>query len=129
MPLAALALALLNAVSVAAGSPRWIEIGGGAWKPQAADLSNLERALRPAATAAAQSRGRMPPWQSYTFQYQGKRSLLGRRYIYVNAFCDDPKNHSLLEWVEVLDGGACFFHGKYDPQSGEIFDLVVNGVA
>ena len=33
------------------------------------------------------------------------------------------------EWVEVYDGGACYFSGKYDPDKKLVYDLTVNGVA
>ena len=71
----------------------------------------------------------MPDWKSYTFQYQGLRTRLGHQYVYINAFCDDPRHHSLAEWVEVRDGGACFFRAKYDPVSKQVYDVYVNGVA
>src|SRR5215469_15199592 len=129
MRVVTLALALLlSLVATAADSGRWIKISGGAWEPQGTDFPALEKAFRLAVTAASQNHGRIPEWQSYTFQYQGRRTLLGRRYIYINAFCDDPKRHSLEQWVQVKDGGACFFNGKYNPESGEVFDLSVNGV-
>jgi len=77
----------------------------------------------------ASGRGRLPDWKSYTFQYQGRRTMLGRKYVYINAFCDDPRHHSLTQWVEVFDGGACSFRAKYDPESKQVYDVEVNGVA
>jgi hypothetical protein len=114
----------------AADPPQWIEVGGGAWKPKPEVLSQAEAALRTAVPTAAANRGHLPEWHSYTFQYQGRSPLLGRRYVFVNAFCDDPAHHPNLAktWVEVFDGGACFFSAKYDPDSHQLYDLAVNGI-
>jgi hypothetical protein len=128
-PATLVATLLLGAVALAADSPRWVEVSGGAWEPQSALFSQLESALRPIVAAATKNRGPLPDWNSYTFQYQGRRTMLGRKYIYINAFCDDPRHHSPTQWVEVLDGGACFFRAKYDPESNQVYDVVVNGVA
>lgn len=119
---------LLGSAALAAG-PRWIEVSGSVWTVQSADFPAIERALLPAVSAAAHHQGRMPDWLSYTFQYQGRRTALGRKYLYINAFCDDPAHHKLTAWVVVLDGGACFFHAKYDPDSRQVYDVVVNGIA
>jgi len=123
------AAVLLSAAAFAADSPRWVEMSGGAWSPQSSLFAEIEGALRPAITAEAKGRGSMPDWKSYTFQFQGRRTVLGRKFVYINAFCDDPKHHSLTEWVEVFDGGACFFRAKYDPESKQVYDVDVNGVA
>jgi hypothetical protein len=128
-PATLIAAVLLGAVAIAADSPRWVEMSGGAWEPQPVLFAQIESALRPMVTAAAQGRGRLPDWKSYTFQYQGRRTMLRRKYVYINAFCDDPRHHSLTQWVEVFDGGACFFRAKYDPESKQVYDVEVNGVA
>ena len=116
-------------LSAFAGPAQWVEVGPGAWRPQTTDLVAAEVALRPAVKAAAKNRGPLPPWPTYIFQYQGRRTLLGKRYIYVNAFCDGEAHHELKVWVEVMDGGACYFRGKYDTEEHRLYDLLVNGVA
>ena len=78
---------------------------------------------------AAQNRGRLPPWSEYTFQYQGRATLLGRKYVYVNAFCGHESRSLDREWIAVMDGGACYFSAKYDPATKLVYDLLVNGVA
>jgi hypothetical protein len=128
-PATSVVAVLLGAVALAADSPRWVEVSGGAWEPQSVLFAQIESALRPMVAAAAKDRGRLPEWKSYTFQYQGRRTMLGRKYVYINAFCDDPRHHFLTEWVGVLDGGACFFRAKYDPESKRVYDVEVNGVA
>jgi hypothetical protein len=127
-----LSVALLLICASSAGafdSTRWTPVTGGTWEPSAAVLSELDTALKPPVTAASQNLGRIPPWSAYTFQYQGRTELLGRRYVYVNAFCFHTGTHLEREWVDIEDGGACFFSAKYDPQTKVVYDIRVNGVA
>ena len=121
------ALSLATAASI---SSRWLEISGGTWHPAPALLGDVEASLKAALPVAANGRGRLPEWGSYTFQYQGQSTFARGRLIVVNAFCDDPNHHPdrLKAWVTVFDGGACFFSAKYDLASKRLYDLVVNGV-
>jgi len=128
----AVVFALVLSVSVyALNSSKWIEVIGGAWKPDVTILAEFETVLKPAVITASKNRGRMPDWDTYTFQYQGRSPVLGKRYVFVNAFCDKTQNHSALQnkWVEVMDGGACYFSAKYEPESKRLFDIELNGVA
>jgi hypothetical protein len=117
------ALILMCASAAAFDSTRWIPVKGGTWEPSAAVLSDLEAALKPSVTAASQNRGRIPLWSAYTFQYQGRTQLFGQRYAYVNAFCFHTGTHLEREWVNIEDGGACFFSAKYDPQKKVVYDI------
>ena len=105
--------------------------GGGGWKPSPELFPEVEIALKAALPKAAARRGSLPDWGSYTFQYQGVTPLVGKRYLLVNAFCDDPGHHPdfRTKWVKVMDGGACFFLAKYDPAAHALYDVLVNGVA
>jgi hypothetical protein len=49
--------------------------------------------------------------------------------VYVNAFCFHTGTDLAREWVDIEDGGACFFSAKYDPQKKVVYDIRVNGVA
>jgi hypothetical protein len=120
---------LVGAAALASDSQRWIEISGGAWGPHALPFADIENSLRPLVVAAARDRGGVPEWRAYTFQYQGRRDPSGRKYVYINAFCAAPQRHSVTEWVQVKDGGPCFFNAKYDPESKQVYDVVVNGIA
>lgn len=122
---------VLFTLPVEAIDSAWVEIRGGDWSPSAALVSDLETKLSQAIRPASQNRGRIPAWESYTFQYQGKLTLLGNRYVRVNAFCDSRANHAHLttQWVLMLDGGACFFSAKYDVEKKHLYDIIVNGVA
>jgi len=125
------AMALGSPNSVAAIDPsKWIEVDGGKWKPSVAVLSELESALQSALSTAASNRGRMPAWTTYTFQFQGRSPLVGPRYVFVNAFCDGSRDQASYRttWIRVLDGGACYFSAKYEPDTKRLYDLQVNGV-
>jgi hypothetical protein len=126
----AVVLALVASAAIADAS-KWLEVQGGEWSPSVASLTKVDAALRAAVPSAAGSLNPLPNWQSYTFQYQGRTTPSGRRFVYVNAFCHDPVAHRNLnkEWVTVLDGGACFFSAKYDTESERLYDLEVNGTA
>jgi hypothetical protein len=108
---------------------QWVEVGGGAWHPDSATLPKLEAALMPAVTVAAKGRGPMRKWSDYTFQYQGRKSSLGKAYVFVNAFCATAGVDVRSTWVEVFDGGTCYFSAKYDPKTNRVYDVQVNGVA
>jgi hypothetical protein len=72
-----------------------------------------------------------PVWEKlddYNRQYIGI-ILDGKRIVYANFFCNNTGRDWRKEFIFVLDGGECFFQFKYDPDSGEFFDLQVNGVA
>ena len=118
-----------STMAVAIDVSHWVEVAGGEWHPDLAALASLDEALRPAVTAASKGRGKLRKWASYTFQYQGRTSLLSGRYIFVNAFCEAASSDAHEKWVKVLDGGTCFFSAKYDPNTKRVYDVRVNGVA
>ena len=125
----AIAILFASLLTGACDLARWVEVRGSAWHPQSTVLPGLEAVLRPAVLDASKNRGRTPKWTEYTFQYQGRTTLLGERYIYVNAFCGTSEVQITITWVTVMDGGACYFSVKYDPDANRVYDLVVNGVA
>lgn len=72
-----------------------------------------------------------PVWErldGYNRQYFGA-ALEGRKLLYANFFCHGVGMDWEKDFVIVMDGGACFFQFKYDSESGEYFDLRVNGEA
>jgi hypothetical protein len=64
----------------------------------------------------------------YMRQYFGL-IVNGEEIIYANFFCNAHETDWHNEFVDIMDGGDCYFQLKYDPQSGEFFDLSVNGEA
>jgi hypothetical protein len=102
-----------------------------AWTPSAEDVAKLEAEL-PAYLQTAENpwlRADPPIWErepEYMRQYLGIVED-GEEIIYANFFCtiNDMDWHS--EFVFVMDGGDCFFQVKFNPESGEFFELYVNG--
>jgi hypothetical protein len=111
----------------------WIEVKGGDWSPSPEILGdiqkNLERYVRE--NANYYHRGPLKRWDSYVFQFQGRQTpLTRRRFIFVNAVCNIDSGSDLsARFIEVLDGGTCYFSLKYDPEKKEFYDLLINGVA
>ena len=102
----------------------------GYWTPSAAGVQDLEAAL-PAYLQGPDGQpypnlvSRLP---EYTRQYAGITSG-GRRLIFANFFCRDLGIDWQQEYVDVLDGGDCFFRLLYDVESGAFSGLSVNGEA
>lgn len=103
------------------------------WTPTEADIRALEDDL----PSFLQSNSdqffvtQSPPWErlsEYQRQYIGLM-INGEQVIYANYFCRSFNENWNKEFVFVLDGGACYFQFKNNPQSGEFFDLHVNGEA
>ena len=72
----------------------------------------------------------IPVWQrlnEYKRQYIGV-ILDGKKIIYANFFCSDQPDWK-ENFVLVMDGGACYFQFNFDPNTGEFFELQVNGEA
>jgi hypothetical protein len=104
------------------------------WTPSAGDIFTLEERLVPYLQDHPDDRfstQQVPIWErlsQYDRQYIGI-VLDGKQIVYANYFCDSLETDWKKEFVFVLDGGDCFFQFKYDVDSGEFFDLQVNGVA
>lgn len=126
---AILLTALASTFAYGINVSQWVEVGGGAWHPDSQTLAKLETALIPAVTVASKERGDLRKWSSYTFQYQGRNLLLGKPYVFVNAFCGTEIVDIRTTWVEVFDGGTCYFSAKYNPNTQRVYDVRVNGVA
>ena len=118
---------VLLALAVAVGS--WISVPGGIWQPSQAELNDVQAKIHGYATLQANDRRNgLAPWESYTFQYQG-RELEGRKVVYVNACCSEPPHYVAEQMVLVLDGGTCYFEAYYDTKTKSFVRLVFNGVA
>jgi hypothetical protein len=117
------------------GSATWFLNSGQTaeyWTPSETDVPAVEKGL----VSFLQNNSERfyagtPVWEKlddYNRQYSGI-ILDGKRTVYANFFCDSTGRDWRKEFIFVLDGGACFFQLKYDPNSGEFFDLQVNGEA
>ncbi len=72
-----------------------------------------------------------PVWErldEYMVQFFGI-TLDDRRIVYANYFCTDTERDWRKEFIMVMDGGQCFFQFMYDADTGEFFNLRVNGEA
>lgn len=102
------------------------------WTPSEADILALESGLYPyLQTNQALFYLGVPTEQelnSYFRQYMGLL-VKGDKFIYANYFCRETSIDWKKELVFVMDGGACFFQFKHDPEENLFFDLRVNGEA
>jgi len=106
------------------------------WTPLLDDVMKLERQL-PAFLRREGRAGRLhneqpaPLWKrvaGYKRQYFGLVEK-GRSIVYGNFFCDGGGTDWQRRPVDVDDGGDCYFQVRYDPKTGRLFDLSVNGDA
>jgi hypothetical protein len=101
------------------------------WTPTEADIAKLEAAL-PSFLESAENEWLQddPPIEEriadYMRQYLGIVEK-GEQIIYANFFCTINDMDWRNQYVLVMDGGDCFLQVKYNPESGEFFDLSVNG--
>lgn len=64
----------------------------------------------------------------YKRQYVGYKNDKDEKIIWVNSLCDNKFNERIRkDIVFVLDGGACFWNVKVNLQTGELFELIING--
>ncbi len=123
------------------------------WTPTLADVFKLNAAR----DLVEQKEPRIAK-RTLDYRYQVVGVDDGTKRVFVNAFCSEhpvqrtarcryafsqdksgdwvewpagacPEQRWLYEPVWVKDGGACYFNFKYNPKTGAIFDLVVNGEA
>jgi hypothetical protein len=107
----------------------WFPIAGGTWTPEQGVTSQLQSTLQPYVVAHASAQHlALQPWSSYSFQYQGRGSADGK-FIFINAFCSSPDAYAAKRFLQVLDGGTCYFELKYNPKTKTFYDLGFNGVA
>ena len=103
------------------------------WTPADADVAALETDL-PAFLQTAEHpwlRPSPPIWERVPDYQRQDLGILeeGERVIYANFFCNAHDIDWENELVFILDGGDCYFQVKYNVESGEFYDLSVNGEA
>ena len=107
----------------------WFPISGGTWTADRVAVAHLQAALHPYVVAqASERRLKLQPWSSYSFQFQGRGNADGK-FIFINAFCSAPDAYAAKRFLQVLDGGTCYFELKYNPKTKTFYDLGFNGVA
>lgn len=67
----------------------------------------------------------------YFRQYCVMRDGEGHRVVFLNAFCPQAASKALWKqnWVEVDDGGSCYFQSLIDLTTGRVVEFNVNGEA
>jgi hypothetical protein len=102
----------------------------GYWTPSQADVLGLEERLEPFLEHMVSQTGPdvLPRLPAYKRQYVGVQAD-DRRVIFANFFCNTHGIDWQRDWVEIADGGACYFEVSYDIATGEFFGLSVNGEA
>ena len=115
-------------IGYSAAGNRWIHVEGGNWIPTPEEFSLIKQHMKAYVSNQAQAKGRqLREWASYTFQYQGQIEK-GKEFIFINAFCIKTSGRPLNKlMLFVADGGPCFFNVRYDPETGQFFNLLING--
>ncbi len=108
----------------------------GVWEPSEQDIELLESNISHVADIKFLNPdykgSQIPHPEEYLRQYFGV-FINGRKLIYVNALCEKYGVKYAQYWrerfVDVYDGGSCFWHVRYDPATKKFSELMVNGVA
>lgn len=102
---------------------------GKVWTPQEEDVVTLEAELAP--YLAQEYPFLHEQLSTYRRQYLGTTTDDGRRVIYANFFCDDHGMISEFDWqhefVDMMDGGDCYFHTLYDVETETFLWVSING--
>lgn len=101
------------------------------WTPAITDVAQLEADL-PTFLQSAEDpwlRPDPPIWERVPDYYRQYFGIVenGEEIIYANFFCDNDQPNWRSDYVMVMDGGDCYFQVKYNPSTGQFFDLMVNG--
>ena len=109
---------------------KWILVQGGTWVPSMELLSDLKVQLQPyVMNESKNQRNPITDFHDYSYQLQGQEEN-GNEFIFINAFCETPKEWSLdKEMLIVFDGGKCYFTLKYDKNKRVFYQLIINGEA
>jgi hypothetical protein len=68
--------------------------------------------------------------KKYGRQYIAVKDKHSHKIVYINCFCNPSEfTYRKSDWVQVDDGGNCFFQIKIDLNAKKIIDFRENGVA
>ena len=113
-------------------SESWVEVGGGAFVIQPADLDRLHASLPMRITDAARAQGKtLPRWVQYLIQYQAQL-IDGRRAIEIQGSCHHDVQVNIRRVFvgdEIMDGGTCYFTIVYLVDSGRYSNVIFHGLA
>lgn len=77
---------------------------------------------------ASEGNGEYIDLAAYHRQYCVLRDKEGHRVLFMNAFCSGGPDWQRA-WVEVDDGGACYFQVLFDLTTGQVLEFNINGDA
>jgi hypothetical protein len=98
------------------------------WTPSPEQIAQLEVQLKPYLDASHQGKW-IAELGIYKRQYLGYTDG-GKKWIFVNSFCErfwKMEDSWRDRLVIVFDGGPCFHNVRYDPSSGQLDQLQING--
>lgn len=101
--------------------------GAKPYTPTARDLQRFRGALPSAVPSEIASSA-----PSYYGQFIGYVEPTGQRWVHGNFLCrihDEEKSAWRRAYIAVSDGGPCYFHVDWSPDTGATRDLMVNGDA
>lgn len=105
----------------------------GTWTPTKPDIDGIEANLSQISNMEPQgwaSKVSIEHPERYYRQYIGMTDPQQRKWIYVNAFCEEPPPP---DWktrlIIVVDGGPCFWQAFYDPATQKFSNLMINARA
>lgn len=105
------------------GHAVWVEVKGGV-APVNFDIRLIEKKLWE--FASTNYKGKFEEPNTYLFQYQA----ISKDDVYIKAACDYRSDQSLSEvFLEIADGGSCYFSLKYNNKSKIFYDFYVHGNA
>jgi hypothetical protein len=103
----------------------------GGWLPSQSDLAAMERRFPQISKLQSKSEDSgisIKAPRSYYRQYIGV-TIMGRKYIYINAFCEKkPPSDWREKLVNDCDGG-CNWGVLYEVQTGSFSGFSTNGIA
>lgn len=67
--------------------------------------------------------------KQYKRQYIAYHNKNGKKLVFVNCFCETYDNNWQIEFVNMMDGGECFFHVTINLSSRRYTNFNVNGNA
>jgi hypothetical protein len=126
---AVLLFALASAVPSAAAQT-WVEVNGGSWHLDSALLGQIEGKLEATVASSAKTqRQTLSAWPNYSIQYQGKL-VDGHRVVEIRGACHvSPGRDLRSEFLDVVDGGPCYFALLYRIDSKRFSNVIFNGYA
>jgi len=124
-----LILAMTGTVPLAVAQT-WVEVNDGSWPLDAASLGRIEQKLQATVVRSAKTQGqKLPPWLKYLIQYRATL-VNGHRVVEIRGACRvSPGLDLRREFLDVVDGGLCYFTLMYTVESERFCNVIFNGRA